>query len=324
VDDDPGPLRTDDKIFMQERHDGHSNVIAVAGEIDLVTAPALGAALARALGPAGPGPVVVLDLSRVAYTTAIGISTLVQANALASEHNRRLRLVVNRARPGVTGPLAATGTHILIDTYDDLDNAIDSGSRTSTQAPGEPGRTPEPGPKSDRKRPDRKHRLRRLRAPCRRHRTGSGRTTTPRARPSASSSHNHHGVPRRLVGACGPRPGGMRPRRPHRPDDQRLPPTARHLEVEQDRAPAVLPHLHELARATVDQPQRHVQTIAATITRTGLSVHAELDTDAYPAGVKIPDRDMKALATSGVLARHDFHGRMELHPASPPTTRPRR
>jgi hypothetical protein len=51
-----------------------------------------------------------------------------------------------------------------------------------------------------------------------------------------------------------------------------------------------------------------VQTIAATTTRTGLSVHAELDTGAYPAGVKIPDRDMKVLTTTGVLARHDFHG----------------
>lgn len=51
-----------------------------------------------------------------------------------------------------------------------------------------------------------------------------------------------------------------------------------------------------------------VQTIAATTTGTGLSVHAELDTDTYPTGVKVPDQDMKALATSGVLARHDFHG----------------
>ena len=59
-----------------------------------------------------------------------------------------------------------------------------------------------------------------------------------------------------------------------------------------------------------------VQTIAATTTRTGLSVHAELDTGAYPAGVKIPDQDMTALTTSGVLARHDFHGEWNytLHP----------
>jgi hypothetical protein len=63
-----------------------------------------------------------------------------------------------------------------------------------------------------------------------------------------------------------------------------------------------------------------VQTIAATTTRNGLSVHAELDTATYPTGVKIPDQDMKALTTTGVLTRHDFHGEWNytLHPAENP------
>ena len=51
-----------------------------------------------------------------------------------------------------------------------------------------------------------------------------------------------------------------------------------------------------------------VQTIAATTTGTGLSVHAELDTNAYPTGVKILDEQMKALETRGILTRHTFHG----------------
>ena len=38
-------------------------------------------------------------------------------------------------------------------------------------------------------------------------------------------------------------------------DDHRLPLPARHEQVEQDRAPAVLPDHHELARQTVDQPR---------------------------------------------------------------------
>jgi hypothetical protein len=50
-----------------------------------------------------------------------------------------------------------------------------------------------------------------------------------------------------------------------------------------------------------------VQTIAATTTRTGLTVHAELDTDSYPTGIKIPDSTMKALAESGTLTRHQWH-----------------
>ena len=50
-----------------------------------------------------------------------------------------------------------------------------------------------------------------------------------------------------------------------------------------------------------------IETIAATTTRTGLRVHAELDTDTYPLGVKIPDSHMKALHDTGALHRHDWH-----------------
>ena len=55
-----------------------------------------------------------------------------------------------------------------------------------------------------------------------------------------------------------------------------------------------------------------VQTIAATTTRTGLTVHAELDTGNYPTGIKIPDSTMTALAESGALTRH-----LELQPRAP-------
>ena len=48
-------------------------------------------------------------------------------------------------------------------------------------------------------------------------------------------------------------------RRRDRTDDHRLPPTPRHVEVEQDRAPAVLAHLDELARPSPDQSRSHRQ-----------------------------------------------------------------
>ncbi|QSE81054.1 ISAzo13 family transposase [Rhodococcus koreensis] len=66
-----------------------------------------------------------------------------------------------------------------------------------------------------------------------------------------------------------------------------------------------------------------VETIAATTTRTGLRVRAELDTAEYPTGVKIPDRDMAALTDTGTLTRHDFHGEWNytLHP-NPDTPEP--
>jgi hypothetical protein len=50
-----------------------------------------------------------------------------------------------------------------------------------------------------------------------------------------------------------------------------------------------------------------VQTIAATTTRTGPTVHAELDTDTYPTGIKIPDSQMKTLHATGTLHRHQWH-----------------
>lgn len=47
-----------------------------------------------------------------------------------------------------------------------------------------------------------------------------------------------------------------------------------------------------------------VQLIGATTTRKGLAVRAELDTNSYPAGIKVSDAEMAALA----IHRHDFHG----------------
>ena len=47
-----------------------------------------------------------------------------------------------------------------------------------------------------------------------------------------------------------------------------------------------------------------VQTIAATTTRTGLRVHAELDTSTYETGIRIGDGQMGALP----MTRHEWHG----------------
>ena len=63
-----------------------------------------------------------------------------------------------------------------------------------------------------------------------------------------------------------------------------------------------------------------VNTIAATTTRTGLRVHAELDTGTYPAGITVSKAEMDALP----LARHDWHGEWNytLHPAPPAAAGP--
>jgi hypothetical protein len=61
-----------------------------------------------------------------------------------------------------------------------------------------------------------------------------------------------------------------------------------------------------------------VNTIAATTTRTGLTVRAELDPGSYPAGVKVSDEQMAALP----MDRHDWHGdwNYTLHPRPRPAT----
>ena len=58
-----------------------------------------------------------------------------------------------------------------------------------------------------------------------------------------------------------------------------------------------------------------IQAIAATTTRAGLRVHAELDTATYPPGAKISSEQMAALP----LHRHDWHGdwNYTLYPAPP-------
>lgn len=50
--------------------------------------------------------------------------------------------------------------------------------------------------------------------------------------------------------------------------------------------------------------QTIVELIAATKTRTGLSVRCELDTGDYPKGVKVTDKEMASLN----ITRHAFHG----------------
>jgi hypothetical protein len=55
-----------------------------------------------------------------------------------------------------------------------------------------------------------------------------------------------------------------------------------------------------------------VQSIAATTTRTGLTVHAQLDSGSYPTGTQVSDEEMATLP----IIRHDFHGdwNYTLHP----------
>lgn len=58
-----------------------------------------------------------------------------------------------------------------------------------------------------------------------------------------------------------------------------------------------------------------VESIAATTTKTGLTVHAELDTGQYPTGIQVSDDEIAALP----ITRHRFHGdwNYTFHPQQP-------
>jgi hypothetical protein len=47
-----------------------------------------------------------------------------------------------------------------------------------------------------------------------------------------------------------------------------------------------------------------INLIASTTTRTGLTIHAELDNGHYPTGIKVSDEELAAVN----LKRADFHG----------------
>jgi hypothetical protein len=61
-----------------------------------------------------------------------------------------------------------------------------------------------------------------------------------------------------------------------------------------------------------------VNSIAATTTATGLTVHAELDPASYPSGARVSDAEMDALP----LTRHHWHGEWNYALRPEPPARP--
>ena len=119
----------------------------------------------------------------------------------------------------------------------------------------------------------------------------SGRPSTP-ARVGSADGGGSNGYRTRAWKTNSPR---------WQPSPGRVPPTG----LEQDRTPA-------RNWQTPDQPRGHREHHRRHHHPEGLSVHAELDTNTYPVGVKIPDQTIPRV----VLQRHDFHG-VELHHPPP-------
>src|SRR3954467_1408443 len=79
---------------------------------------------------------------------------------------------------------------------------------------------------------------------------------------------------------------------------------ARYVQVEQDRAPALLVHNWQLARPAPAHPSNHLELIAATRTDSALTVRCRLDQASYPTGVTVSDDELANVN----ITRCDFHG----------------
>ena len=96
-------------------------VVAVAGEIDVHTAPSVDDALAAA---AGPRVAIVADLTTVEFIDSTGLSVLVRALARARDDEGSLAVVAPTER--VLKVLRLTGLDAVLPVFDTLDAALAS------------------------------------------------------------------------------------------------------------------------------------------------------------------------------------------------------
>jgi anti-sigma B factor antagonist len=117
-------------LSVTSRRQGDAVIVAAAGEIDLATAPRLGAAVRDSLAVPGPGPVVV-DLTDVTFLASAGLGVLVDAHASAAVRREPLRVVVDHNRPELR-PIQLVGLDEVLAQY----NAVTDALRDQPRQPG--------------------------------------------------------------------------------------------------------------------------------------------------------------------------------------------
>ncbi|MDX8037198.1 STAS domain-containing protein [Lentzea sp. BCCO 10_0856] len=95
------------------------SVLAVSGEVDMVSAPTLRDALVNGLADGGT---FVVDMTGVTFLGSAGLAVLVEAARLAPQHEAALK-VVAKAR-AVTRPLEATGLGEVFSIHESVDAAL--------------------------------------------------------------------------------------------------------------------------------------------------------------------------------------------------------
>jgi anti-sigma B factor antagonist len=102
-------------------------VIAVTGEIDLETAPALREAVTAGIERTLGEP-YILDLTAVTFLGSTGLIALVEATRLAEARREPLRIVVDSNRP-VIRPIQVTGLDDVLSLYHSVAEAAQAGKR---------------------------------------------------------------------------------------------------------------------------------------------------------------------------------------------------
>ena len=105
------------ELRVSSRSQGDHTVLALAGEIDLYTAPKLQSELTSALA-GGKSAHLVVDMSAVEFCDSTGMNVLLAAHRVATERGGELSLAA--PRPAVRKILEVTGLQSVFTVHDDL------------------------------------------------------------------------------------------------------------------------------------------------------------------------------------------------------------
>lgn len=103
-------------------------VIAVVGEVDMDTAPALSAAIIACIDQAGGGQPCILDLTEVTFLSSAGLTALLEATSHSEARRQPLPIVVDSNRP-VIRPIQVTGLDDTLTLYHTVDEALHASDR---------------------------------------------------------------------------------------------------------------------------------------------------------------------------------------------------
>lgn len=114
------PADTDDQITLTVRVVEGATVIAVGGEVDMLTSPQLRTAVLTEFTPRAA--VLVLDLEHITFLGTSGLAVLIELRDAAQAAGCALRLVCTSRR--VLRPLTIAGLVPLFEVRDTVDEAL--------------------------------------------------------------------------------------------------------------------------------------------------------------------------------------------------------